>query len=70
MGTTPYNILGKSGLKVSRIRLGMMTYGSADWREWVLEEEAARPARSTPASTSSHKVYVQLVSSGADEWQR
>jgi len=35
--------LGSTGLKVSRLCLGMMTYGSKKWREWVLEEEEARP---------------------------
>jgi aryl-alcohol dehydrogenase-like predicted oxidoreductase len=38
-----YVNLGRTGLKVSRICLGMMTYGSKKWREWVLEEEASRP---------------------------
>ncbi len=38
-----YTNLGKSGLKVSRLCLGMMTYGSKKWRQWVLEEEEARP---------------------------
>src|SRR5215218_527400 len=38
-----YVNLGKSGLKVSRICLGMMTYGSSKWRDWVLDEEASRP---------------------------
>jgi aryl-alcohol dehydrogenase (NADP+) len=35
--------LGKTGLKVSRICLGTMTYGSPQWRDWVLDEEASRP---------------------------
>jgi aryl-alcohol dehydrogenase-like predicted oxidoreductase len=35
--------LGKTGLKVSRLCLGAMTYGSKKWREWVLEEEESRP---------------------------
>lgn len=35
--------LGNSGLKVSRICLGTMTYGSSKWRDWVLDEEAGRP---------------------------
>jgi len=35
--------LGRSGLKVTRICLGMMTYGSSQWRKWVLDEEQARP---------------------------
>ncbi|CAF4403829.1 unnamed protein product [Rotaria sp. Silwood2] len=39
----PYVRLGNSGLQVSRICLGMMTYGSTKWREWVLEEQEARP---------------------------
>jgi aryl-alcohol dehydrogenase (NADP+) len=37
-----YQRLGKSGLKVSRICLGTMTYGSSKWRDWVLEEEDSR----------------------------
>jgi 1-deoxyxylulose-5-phosphate synthase len=35
--------LGNTGVRVSRICLGMMTYGAKSWREWVLEEEDARP---------------------------
>jgi aryl-alcohol dehydrogenase-like predicted oxidoreductase len=35
--------LGKTGLKVSRICLGTMTYGSSNWRDWVLGEEDSRP---------------------------
>jgi 1-deoxyxylulose-5-phosphate synthase len=38
-----YVRLGKTGLKVSRICLGTMTYGSTKWRDWVLEEKDARP---------------------------
>ncbi|HUE20515.1 MAG TPA: aldo/keto reductase [Bryobacteraceae bacterium] len=38
-----YVNLGKAGLKVSRLCLGVMTYGSKRWREWVLEEEEGRP---------------------------
>ncbi len=39
----PYVRLGNSGLKISRICLGMMTYGSTKVLDWVLEEEEARP---------------------------
>ena len=35
--------LGQTGLRVSPLCLGMMTYGSKKWREWVLEEDEARP---------------------------
>ena len=38
-----YVNLGSTGLKVSRLCLGTMTYGSKRWREWVLEEEEGRP---------------------------
>jgi len=38
-----YVNLGKAGIKVSRICLGAMTYGSKSWRKWVLEEEESRP---------------------------
>jgi aryl-alcohol dehydrogenase-like predicted oxidoreductase len=38
-----YVRLGSTGLKVSRICLGMMTYGSPSWHPWTLDEAAARP---------------------------
>ena len=38
-----YVRLGSSGLKVSRVCLGMMSYGSPSWRRWVLGEEDAEP---------------------------
>ncbi|MCZ7544424.1 MAG: aldo/keto reductase [Anaerolineae bacterium] len=38
-----YVNLGRTGLKVSRICLGMMTYGTPAWRAWVLDEETSRP---------------------------
>jgi 1-deoxyxylulose-5-phosphate synthase len=38
-----YVNLGSRGVKVSRICLGCMTYGSRKWREWVLEEQDSRP---------------------------
>ena len=38
-----YTRLGSTGLKVSRICLGTMTYGSKKWREWNLEEAESRP---------------------------
>jgi 1-deoxyxylulose-5-phosphate synthase len=38
-----YVNLGASGLKVSRIGLGMMTFGTPAWRPWVLDEAASRP---------------------------
>lgn len=38
-----YTRLGRSGLKVSRICLGMMSYGSSRWRDWVLDEDESRP---------------------------
>ena len=38
-----YKRLGSTGLKVSRLCMGTMTYGSKTWRPWVLDEEEARP---------------------------
>ena len=38
-----YVNLGRTGLKVSRICLGTMTYGTPNWRPWVLDEEESRP---------------------------
>ncbi|ELY85741.1 aldo/keto reductase [Natrialba taiwanensis] len=33
-----YTTLGNTGMEVSRLCLGCMSFGSSDWREWVLEE--------------------------------
>jgi 1-deoxyxylulose-5-phosphate synthase len=38
-----YTNLGPTGVKVSRICLGCMTYGTPKWRQWVLEEKESRP---------------------------
>jgi len=38
-----YVQLGTTGLRVSRICLGTMTYGSPNWRDWVLEEADSKP---------------------------
>ena len=38
-----YARLGDSGLVVSRIALGCMSFGSRQWRPWMLEEDDAKP---------------------------
>jgi 1-deoxyxylulose-5-phosphate synthase len=38
-----YTRLGSTGMQVSRICLGMMSYGTPSWREWVLDIDASRP---------------------------
>ena len=38
-----YVRLGRTGLKVSRLCLGAMTYGTTAWRPWILDEDASRP---------------------------
>lgn len=38
-----YTRLGSTGTKVSRICLGCMSYGTPEWREWVLPEEDSMP---------------------------
>lgn len=35
--------LGKTGLRVSRLGLGCMSYGTPSWRPWVLSEESSQP---------------------------
>jgi aryl-alcohol dehydrogenase-like predicted oxidoreductase len=34
-----YTTLGDTGMEVSRLCLGCMSFGSSEWRDWVLEEE-------------------------------
>jgi 1-deoxyxylulose-5-phosphate synthase len=38
-----YVNLGKTGIKVSRICLGCMTYGTSKWRPWLLDNDASQP---------------------------
>ena len=38
-----YVNLGRTGLRVSRICLGMMSYGRSDERPWALDVETAEP---------------------------
>ncbi|HYN94927.1 MAG TPA: aldo/keto reductase [Pilimelia sp.] len=38
-----YVRLGSTGMKVSRVCLGMMTYGSRAWRDWILPYDEAAP---------------------------
>lgn len=38
-----YTTLGDTGMTVSRICLGCMSFGSSDWRDWVLDEEESLP---------------------------
>jgi 1-deoxyxylulose-5-phosphate synthase len=41
--TVQYTYLGQTGVKISRLCLGCMSYGDTKWRPWVLEEQAAMP---------------------------
>ena len=38
-----YTTLGQTGMEVSRICLGCMSFGAPEWREWVLDEEESHP---------------------------
>jgi aryl-alcohol dehydrogenase-like predicted oxidoreductase len=38
-----YTLLGRTGVTVSRLCLGCMSYGSPKWRSWVLDDAASRP---------------------------
>ena len=38
-----YVSFGSTGLKVSRLALGTMGFGSKTWRKWALEEDESRP---------------------------
>ena len=37
-----YTTLGSTGIEVSRICLGCMSFGTPEWREWVLDEPESR----------------------------
>lgn len=38
-----YTFLGRTGVTVSRLCLGCMSYGNPSWRSWVHDEAASRP---------------------------
>ena len=63
-----YTNLGNTGVSVSRICLGMMTYGSKAWRDWVLEYDEALPII-TSAWESGINFYdtADVYSNGASE---
>ena len=58
--------LGATGLKVSRICLGMMTYGTPAWREWVLDEEASRPIIRRAVEADQLLRHGEYVFSGSE----
>jgi aryl-alcohol dehydrogenase (NADP+) len=60
--------LGSTGVSVSRLCLGMMTYGSKDWRDWVLEYDEALPfvARAVEAGINFFDT-ADVYSNGASE---
>jgi aryl-alcohol dehydrogenase-like predicted oxidoreductase len=38
-----YTTLGQTGMEVSRICLGCMSFGTPEWRDWVLDEAESQP---------------------------
>lgn len=63
-----YVNLGRTGLKVSRLCLGCMTYGSREWRDWVLNEEESRPfIRSALEAGINFFDTANMYSNGASE---
>ena len=60
-----YTNLGGTGVSVSRICLGMMTYGSKQWRDWVLDYAESQTVR-RPRARRRH----QLLRHGRRLFQR
>jgi len=49
-----YTTLGRTGMEVSRICLGCMSFGTPEWREWVLEDQ------------ESHEIIDRAIDLGID----
>jgi aryl-alcohol dehydrogenase-like predicted oxidoreductase len=63
-----FTTMGRSGLKVSRICLGMMSYGSQVDREWILSEDAAEPlVRRAVEAGVTYFDTADMYSNGASE---
>jgi aryl-alcohol dehydrogenase-like predicted oxidoreductase len=63
-----YTQFGNTGISVSRICLGMMTYGNKAWREWILEYDDSLPIL-TKAWEAGINFYdtADVYSNGASE---
>lgn len=63
-----YINLGRTGLKVSRLCLGMMSYGDPSWRDWVLPLDESRSfiKRALEAGINFYDT-ADVYSSGASE---
>ncbi|MBW0112494.1 aldo/keto reductase [Pseudonocardia sp. KRD-182] len=60
--------LGATGLRVSRICLGMMSFGTPEWREWVLDLDASRPlVRAAVEAGITFFDTADMYSDGASE---
>jgi aryl-alcohol dehydrogenase-like predicted oxidoreductase len=60
--------MGNTGLRVSRICLGMMSFGTPDWRDWVLDLDASRPlVRSAVEAGITFFDTADMYSVGASE---
>ena len=63
-----YTHLGSTGLRVSRICLGMMSYGSSEWRPWVLDEpDAEQFVRAAVEGGITFFDTADVYSAGASE---
>nr|WP_228559037.1 aldo/keto reductase [Catenulispora pinisilvae] len=60
--------LGRSGLKVTRLCLGMMSYGNPESRPWILSEDAALPLVTRAAEAGiTYFDTADMYSEGASE---
>src|ERR1022692_4435230 len=63
-----YVNLGRTGLQVSRVCLGMMSYGNNSERPWVLDEDAAEPiVRAAADGGINFYDTADVYSAGASE---
>lgn len=66
-----YVNLGRTGLRVSRICLGMMSYGRSDERPWALDEEAAEPiVRRAAESGVVSSILQTSITAARAKWSR
>ena len=64
-----YTNLGRTGLKVSRICLGCMSYGSKSWRPWMLagSRKSKEDRESTPRAGSD--AFAERLYDHPSDWQ-
>ena len=55
-----YLRLGRTGLRVSELCFGCMSFGSSDWRPWVLDPDDAEAIYRAPQHAYTRRLWASM----------